>query len=98
MQEADKEPAVHLAEVPKARRPERAPKQKTKCGAKQPREEDYYPEVPVPPQQEMQRALVPIERGDVEVFQNRPVDKVVSRAYLVPVVVTSIVPRQPAHN
>ena len=38
-QEADKEPAVHLAEVPKARRSERAPKPKTKRG------EDYYPEV-----------------------------------------------------
>ena len=42
-QEADKEPAVHLAEVPKAGR---AQKQKTKRGTKRPREEDYYPEVP----------------------------------------------------
>ena len=46
MQEADKEPAVHLVEVPKAGRPERAQKQKTKRGTKRPREEDYYPEVP----------------------------------------------------
>ena len=40
--------------------------------------------VPPPPQQETQGALVPIERGDVEVFQNRPVVKVGWRAYLVP--------------
>ena len=45
-QEADEEPAVHLAEVPKAKRSERAQKQNTKCGTKRPREEDYYPEVP----------------------------------------------------
>ena len=46
MQEADEEPAVHLAEVPKAGRPERAPKQKTKRCTKRPRDEDYYLEVP----------------------------------------------------
>ena len=40
--------------------------------------------VPPPPQQETQGALVPIEGGDVEVFQNRPVAKVGWRAYLVP--------------
>ena len=41
-------------------------------------------EVPPPPQQEMQGALVPIEGGDVDVFQNRPVVKVGWRAYPVP--------------
>ena len=45
MQEADEEPAVHFAEVPKTGRPERAQKQKTKPGRKRPRGEDYYPEV-----------------------------------------------------
>ena len=40
--------------------------------------------VPPPPQQETQGALVPIQEGDVEVFQNRPVVKVGWRAYLVP--------------
>ena len=40
--------------------------------------------VPPPPQQETQGALVPVEKGDVEVFQNRPVVKVGWRAYLVP--------------
>ena len=46
MQEADEEPAVHLAKVLKAGRPERAPKNKTKRGTKRPRDEDYYLEVP----------------------------------------------------
>ena len=45
MQEADEEPALHLAEVPKAGHPERGQKQTTKRGTKPPREEDYYPEV-----------------------------------------------------
>ena len=45
-QKADEEPAVHLAEVPKAEHPERAQKQKTKRGTKRPPEEDYHPEVP----------------------------------------------------
>ena len=35
-----------MAEVPKARRPERGTKQKKKTVTKRPREEDYYPEMP----------------------------------------------------
>ena len=44
--EVDNEPAVHLAEVPKAGRFERTQKQKMKCGTKRHQEEDYYAEVP----------------------------------------------------
>ena len=46
MQDADEERAIHSAEVLKAGRPERAPKQKMKRGTKRLREEDYYPQVP----------------------------------------------------